>query len=214
MEPPPKRAGVSKAAVGQMRATNDLEANFETCSTLASAAASPLAYYKFYLGEGGLRVPLVISGGPLASEERAGSIEHAFTWVTDIAPTILELTGAAPAGEASGRLSGAPRVGTRRGAARTGDEREEAPQRHGERDGAWPPDGQWRRGSERERLAQLERGALDRPNGERGVSRDSRGELPNRALEITRRNDAAHQAHAQRLVGGVPRRAESRDGHG
>ena len=40
MEPPPKRAGVSKAAVGQMRATNDLEANFETCSTLASAAAS------------------------------------------------------------------------------------------------------------------------------------------------------------------------------
>ena len=40
MEPPPKRAGVSKAAVGQMRATNDLEANFETCSTLARAAAS------------------------------------------------------------------------------------------------------------------------------------------------------------------------------
>jgi arylsulfatase/uncharacterized sulfatase len=29
---------------------------------LASAAASPLAYYKFFAGEGGMRVPLIISG--------------------------------------------------------------------------------------------------------------------------------------------------------
>jgi arylsulfatase A-like enzyme len=58
--------------------------------SFASAAASPLAYYKFYAGEGGLRVPLIISGEPLAV---AKPITNAFSYVTDITPTILELAG-------------------------------------------------------------------------------------------------------------------------
>jgi arylsulfatase/uncharacterized sulfatase len=70
--------------------------------SFASAAASPLAYYKFYTGEGGMRVPLIIAGAPLQS---ARAITDAFTFVTDIAPTILELTGAdAPGHRYGGRV--------------------------------------------------------------------------------------------------------------
>lgn len=53
----------------------------------ASAAAGPSAFFKFYAGEGGLRVPLIISGANLpAAQKRA-----AFSFVTDVAPTILDL---------------------------------------------------------------------------------------------------------------------------
>lgn len=70
--------------------------------SFASAAASPLAYYKFYAGEGGLRVPLIIAGEPLNT---ASAVSDAFTWVTDITPTILELTGAkAPGARYGGRV--------------------------------------------------------------------------------------------------------------
>jgi len=58
--------------------------------SFASAAASPLAYYKFYAGEGGLRVPLIIAGEPIVA---SASLTNAFAYVTDIAPTILALTG-------------------------------------------------------------------------------------------------------------------------
>lgn len=53
-----------------------------------SAAVSPLSFYKFYAGEGGLRVPLIISGEPL-SVSLAQS--EAFAWATDVAATILAL---------------------------------------------------------------------------------------------------------------------------
>ena len=56
----------------------------------ASAAASPLAFYKFYTGEGGMRVPLIIAGDPLP---RHNTLTPAFAWATDITPTILSLTG-------------------------------------------------------------------------------------------------------------------------
>jgi arylsulfatase A-like enzyme len=56
----------------------------------ASAAASPLAYYKFYVGEGGLRVPMIIAGGPVAIKNQ---FSNASVYVTDITPTILALTG-------------------------------------------------------------------------------------------------------------------------
>ena len=70
--------------------------------SFASAAASPLAYYKFYAGEGGMRVPLIIAGEPL---DAARGLSDAFAWVTDITPTILELTGAkAPGARYGGRL--------------------------------------------------------------------------------------------------------------
>ncbi|MBU2643179.1 arylsulfatase [bacterium] len=57
----------------------------------ASAAASPLSYFKFYTGEGGLRVPLIISGSGI--EARTG-FENAAVHVADITPTILALAGA------------------------------------------------------------------------------------------------------------------------
>jgi arylsulfatase/uncharacterized sulfatase len=55
-----------------------------------SAAVSPLSYYKFYAGEGGLRVPLIISGAP-ASTSPAQSAT--FAWATDIAATVLAFAG-------------------------------------------------------------------------------------------------------------------------
>ena len=56
----------------------------------ASAAASPLSYFKFYTGEGGLRVPLVISGPGI---EAKTEFEQAAAHVIDITPTILALAG-------------------------------------------------------------------------------------------------------------------------
>lgn len=67
----------------------------------ASAAASPLSTYKFYSGEGGIRVPLIVSGPTGAI---ANSIHHSFAHVNDIAPTLLELAGVPqPAGHYQGR---------------------------------------------------------------------------------------------------------------
>ncbi len=56
----------------------------------ASATAAPLNTYKFYSGEGGIRVPLIISGAPGMA---ANQVQKSFTHVTDIAPTLLEIAG-------------------------------------------------------------------------------------------------------------------------
>lgn len=53
----------------------------------ASAAASPSAFFKFYAGEGGLRVPLIISGKGVPSAQS----KNAFSFVTDVVPTILDI---------------------------------------------------------------------------------------------------------------------------
>ena len=67
----------------------------------ASAAASPLATYKFYSGEGGVRTPLIISGVPGIQR---GAIHSRFAQVKDIAPTLLELAQVAqPAGTFKGQ---------------------------------------------------------------------------------------------------------------
>ena len=63
--------------------------------SFASAAASPLSYYKYYAGEGGLRVPMIIAG---AGVEPRGQLSSALTHVTDIVPTLLELGGASMPG--------------------------------------------------------------------------------------------------------------------
>jgi arylsulfatase/uncharacterized sulfatase len=77
-----------------------LKGSFSTIGpSFASASASPLAYYKFYAGEGGMRVPLIIAGQPVASQQ---SLTSAFAWATDITPTILSLAGVAPPGERYG----------------------------------------------------------------------------------------------------------------
>ncbi len=58
--------------------------------SFGSAAASPFAFHKFYAGEGGMRVPMIISGTPI---QQKGVRSNAFTFVTDIAPTILNMAG-------------------------------------------------------------------------------------------------------------------------
>lgn len=68
-----------------------LKGSFNTISpSFASAAASPLADYKFYVGEGGLRVPLIVSGAPVKAKP---ALTHAFAWATDITPTLLSIAG-------------------------------------------------------------------------------------------------------------------------
>lgn len=61
----------------------------------ASAAVGPLSWYKFYPGEGGLRVPLLISGARSGRNltDLTGGVSPVMGWATDIAPTILELAG-------------------------------------------------------------------------------------------------------------------------
>ena len=54
----------------------------------ARATASPFAYYKFHGGEGGIRVPLIFAGPGIAGR----GVSPSFAYVTDIVPTILELT--------------------------------------------------------------------------------------------------------------------------
>ena len=56
----------------------------------ATIAASPLTYYKFHANEGGLRVPLVMSGPGIDGQ---GGMTDEFVFVTDLAPTILNLVG-------------------------------------------------------------------------------------------------------------------------
>jgi arylsulfatase/uncharacterized sulfatase len=67
-----------------------------------SAAVSPLSFYKFYVGEGGLRVPLIISGKPLANPPAQ---TDTFAWATDVAATILSFAGV---GQPNGRYAGKP----------------------------------------------------------------------------------------------------------
>lgn len=86
-----------------------LKGSYNTISpSFASAAASPLAYYKFYTGEGGLRVPLIVSGVPL---EATPMITHAFSWATDITPTILSIAGVERPGTRYGGRSVLPMSG-------------------------------------------------------------------------------------------------------
>lgn len=76
--------------------------------SFASAAASPLAYYKFYAGEGGMRVPLIVAGPNVVPRQEP---LDAFTWVTDITPTILELAGVTATGSHYGGRAVEPVIG-------------------------------------------------------------------------------------------------------
>lgn len=55
----------------------------------ASAAAGPSAFFKFYAGEGGLRTPLIFSGPGIP----VGQKKQAFSFITDITPSILDIAG-------------------------------------------------------------------------------------------------------------------------
>jgi arylsulfatase A-like enzyme len=80
-----------------------LQGSYSTLGpSFASASASPLAYYKFYAGEGGMRVPLIIAGKHAVAQQQ---LTQAFAWATDITPTILSLAAISPPGE---RYAGRP----------------------------------------------------------------------------------------------------------
>ncbi|MEO0898131.1 MAG: sulfatase-like hydrolase/transferase [Bacteroidota bacterium] len=55
----------------------------------ASAIAAPFSFYKYYTGEGGLRVPYVMSGAGIPTNKR----DDSFCFFTDIAPTIYDIAG-------------------------------------------------------------------------------------------------------------------------
>ena len=57
----------------------------------ARAATSPLSTYKFFAGEGGIRVPLIISGVPTMLIDASPRIHQSLTHVNDIVPTLLDL---------------------------------------------------------------------------------------------------------------------------
>lgn len=67
----------------------------------ASAASSPSYLFKFYVSEGGLRVPLIMSGPGIAP----GRVDT-FALVTDVTPTLLEMVGAGPAPEGAVSIDG------------------------------------------------------------------------------------------------------------
>lgn len=76
----------STAAQGRPGSLTAIGAGF------ASAASSPLRGYKFTASEGGLRVPLIMAwpGNPGLAR---GQVAAGFAHVTDLAPTLLSLTG-------------------------------------------------------------------------------------------------------------------------
>ena len=71
----------------------------------ASGSGGPLNKFKMTVGEGGIRVPLLISGPGI----KAGYQSEAFAYVWDILPTILELAGVEYPAEFDGRKVEAPR---------------------------------------------------------------------------------------------------------
>jgi arylsulfatase A-like enzyme len=61
---------------------------------------TPFNGYKFYAGEGGVRVPLIVAGLPGIAP---GTVDKGFVYVTDLAPTLLEIAGLAPPEAMRGR---------------------------------------------------------------------------------------------------------------
>ena len=66
----------------------------------ASAAAVPGSLFKMYASEGGTRVPMIIRGPGIAASE---GFNGAWSFVTDVAPTIAELAGLPPLSDVDGR---------------------------------------------------------------------------------------------------------------
>jgi len=88
--------------LGEMGSFNYIGPNW------ASAAASPLSYFKFHPNEGGLRVPLIISGPGIESQS---SFQNVAVHVTDIAPTILAMANVEPPQERFGGRQIEPMTG-------------------------------------------------------------------------------------------------------
>lgn len=58
----------------------------------AAASASPLSFFKFHAGEGGMRVPFIAAGPGV----QAGRTSQALSFATDLAPGLLDFAGASP----------------------------------------------------------------------------------------------------------------------
>ena len=98
----PARLGPKNLGYNLDYDTLGLKGSFNTIGpSFASATVSPLSYYKFYAGEGGVRVPLIISGKSALPQH----LSPALAWATDITPTILSLAGVAQPKE---RYAGRP----------------------------------------------------------------------------------------------------------
>ncbi len=83
----------------------------------AGASSTPLTLFKGAASEGGLRVPIIISG---AGGVRSGVMTDAFGFVTDVTPTLLEMAGvSAPTGSYGGKdvhpIDGTSALGLLRG---------------------------------------------------------------------------------------------------
>lgn len=68
----------------------------------ASANAGPSHLFKFHAGEGGLRVPLIMAGPGIDSGQKVNSM----TVMSDIAPTLLDMVGAAGNGPDAKPMTG------------------------------------------------------------------------------------------------------------
>ena len=71
----------------------------------ASGSGGPLDKFKMTVGEGGIRVPLIVSGPDIAAGEKT----DAFAYAWDIMPTILDIAGVEYPTEFQGRTVEAPR---------------------------------------------------------------------------------------------------------
>jgi arylsulfatase/uncharacterized sulfatase len=64
----------------------------------AASISAPGSLYKFYASEGGLHVPMIMSGPGVIAGQRTG-----LAFVTDVTPTLLSLAGVQPATPAGSR---------------------------------------------------------------------------------------------------------------
>jgi arylsulfatase len=71
----------------------------------AGASGGPMDKFKMTVGEGGIRVPLLVAGPGIGG----GRTEDAFAYVTDILPTVLQLAGLDHPAEFQGRKVEPPR---------------------------------------------------------------------------------------------------------
>jgi arylsulfatase len=71
----------------------------------ASGSGGPLNKFKMTVGEGGIRVPLLISGPGIKADYQS----EAFAYVWDILPTVLEMAGVEYPAEFNGRQVESPR---------------------------------------------------------------------------------------------------------
>ena len=71
----------------------------------AGALVGPLSWFKFHSTEGGMRVPLVISGkiSGTSIARSPGVVFDGFVWVTDLVPTLLQIAGIEGGEKFSGR---------------------------------------------------------------------------------------------------------------